>query len=115
MKVRTLAGLAEYQDVFEAQDDLREAYGSTGYVFDVDASGVYDAIPAPSSGSLAELAQLGIDIAKVYIAANGQQVKYVPVQTAAGTKYQQQATGGGLLSNPAVLVGLAALAFVALK
>lgn len=104
--------LGEYQDVADAQQDLIDSYGSAGnYVFDVDAAGVYNAMPAPQSGSLAELAQLGIDIAKVYIAANGQQVKYVPVQTALGTKYQQQAVG----MNPMLLLGVGVLAFLALK
>lgn len=105
--------LGEYEDVFEAQDDLRDLYG-TGYVFEQNGN-TYDAIAAPQSGSLADLAQMGIDIAKIYVSATGQQVKYVPVQTAAGTRYQQQAIGGGLLSNPMMLGAIALLAYVALK
>ena len=113
MKVRTLAGLAEYEDVFDAQQDLRDLYAS-GYVFE-QTGDVYDAIAAPTSASLSELAQLGIDVAKIYVAANGQPVRYTAQQTATGTRYVQKPVSAGLFDNPMLLAGIGILAYLALK
>ena len=114
MKVRTLAGLAEYEDPISAIDDLRAMYGS-GYVFEETTGGVYDAIAAPASASLSELAQLGIDVAKVYLSATGQPIRYTAQQSATGTRYVQKPAGSGLFDNPMLLAGVGILAYLAIK
>ena len=96
----------EYTDLTQAGNELQtylqnEAQGGNAWLDDVD---------------LATLTRFGVDIAKIYTAANGQKVQYRPVQTATGTRYQLQPAGmGGLFSNPMVLGGAALLAFIALR
>lgn len=115
--------LGEFEDTQAAIDSLRENYAEqsaaggyvwTSYTDPVSGQVVQETVPAPASGSMADLARLGVDIAKIYTAANGQQVKYVPVNTATGTVYKQQVMGG-MLSDPLMLAGIGIAAFLLLK
>lgn len=76
---------------------------------------VQDAVPLPAMADITQLARLGLDIAKVYQAANGSQVRYIPVQTANGIQYQRNMTPGSILNDPMMLALLAGGAFLLMK
>jgi len=80
-----------------------------------DGTKAENAVALPAMADINQLARLGVDIAKIYQAANGQRVTYRPIQTAQGVQYQRQMAPGGLLSDPVMLALLAGGAFLLMK
>lgn len=80
-----------------------------------DGTQAQNAVALPAMADINQLAQLGVNIAKIYRTATGQDVRYVPVNTAQGVRYQRDMTPGSLFQDPLMLALMAGGAYLLLK